>query len=490
MPSNNKKPTSHRVAQATASGQPVAQATATKQAVAQGLLKPLPAGVSAQGQATYTPPKPRHTTFNVNDPSAAMWMIFCENGVWNNSPSAPEPLTKMLETNESTNGWTINRVYFLPNSDSYIVINGTAAAALPPPLSLGSLQVQQVPADVLAAVDNLTNGGGELRTLSWVGDGIWAAFGTKGWLVGANIPATLKAKLDELEKWAHENIEQHEQIQESPYMVVFAPSADWLLCTIEPRSEGEGTYYHSDNFPTDIVKAAESLPSRVGLTKVEFVPGGGWVMIGGPNEVIYGGSGGTVLSEIQQAVEQLQAEGNVVTDCAALALNEPIFNMGPFQQPPPVGNSQFDVVQGAGGGAMQTVIHAVEPSGKWTISTSLRTSNFWHGFHGSALILPLDYTGAPMYQVLMHERWGNEKAEGEVEKDWTREIPVGLLKIIRGVLIHHMYSPNSLATDVAAFEAQVGSALGAFTPTIQAVGSLLGGGKGGGASAGKSPTSG
>lgn len=474
-----------REAEPAAAAEPYA-AAATPGAALDGLDLPLiesrfPAAPIEEGE-------PLHERRNVVPSSAAdaLWMIFCENGVWFSSASAPEQLTKPLETNESSEGWDVKRVYFLPNSDSYIVIHGAGATALPPPASLGALQVQQVPEDVMAAVENLVSSGDELQTLSWVGDGVWAMFGEHGYAMGANIPATLDAKLAELAQRAHENIEEHEHVAEAPAMVVFAPSAEWLLCVALER--GEVDYVASENFPADILAAARALPARDNVTKIEFVPGGGWVMITEAQTVIYGGSG-PVLDEISEAVAKIEAEGNVVIDCAALWLNEPIYNMGPFQQPPPVGSTNFDVVQGAGGGAMQTVVHSIEPSGLASITTKLRTSNFWHGFHGSAFVLPLDYTGQPMYEAQFSARWGNEKSEGEVERYWIAHLAASTLKVMRGVLIHHMYSPNSIADDLANLESGIASALGAFTPSIQAVGSLFGGGKGG-SSSGKAPSSG
>jgi hypothetical protein len=300
-----------------------------------------------------------------------MWMIFCEGGVYQYSDNIPGATLKQLQDYQAQGG-TVNRVYFLPNSDSYIVTDGKTAT-----------QFQNPPADVWAAVQEI---GGAIRSLSWVGDGMWALFGANQYRLGASASAVQAAIDKEVQSGtAADDVY-------SPNLVVFAPSGEWMLQGYGQRDEGNPTLDFSPNFPQDIQQTVNALPDHVEVLNLEFDPAGGWIMVDDQNNVHYSASG--VEQELQNEVTTLTGGGNVVVDFACLALNQPILPFGPVEQPPPVESNFESMSQFEGlwnptpdnlttGFRMKSVVYSLDGSGNLDVETGLMTTTWTSGFHGT-----------------------------------------------------------------------------------------------------------
>ena len=417
-------------------------------------------------------------------------MVFCENGNYfpsSNAPvlasNVPVPTLSQL-ANAVQSGKTINRVYFAPNSDSYIVTDGNSVTAY-----------QNPPADLWAAVQNLVANGGfrggpALTSISWVGDGIWSAVGTAGYRLGANVPATVKTTIaneiqqgkDSNDPWNFVNL-------------IFAPSGEWFLQGYNQSDQGQGSWDFSPNFPADIQALMKTLPNRVDVQNIEFDPDGGWTLVDDTNQVHYGG---TIANGLQSQITTAQGGGQVVNDVATLALNCPIFPIGypnPIMQPTTPNN--FDVLQGAHGGCMQTQI-SMDSGGNIYGNTILQTSNQNVGFHGSVILAFIDFTGnfIGALQGVVAQRFGIDDFLGQNQNKpnpntWTQNIGTGYLQQIRAITITHVYSPNSLEQDIQNWTQGIGSAVQNLMPVAQFVSTIMGsGGKSSGSGSSSQKSSG
>ena len=422
-----------------------------------------------------------------------MWMFFCEN--FNYFPNStvgvlasnvPNPTLSQLGL-AVQGGNQIARVYFAPTSDDYIVTDGKTATAY-----------QNPPADLWAAVQNIIAGGYNLDYISWVGDGVWAVFGSLppgtapagrppvNCILGSKIPPTLTAQIAS-------NIQSYDN-RYSVGGVIFAPSGEWFLEGSSPDEHGE-IYNFSSKFPADIQTLINSFlnngnPTDVYVNGLEFDPDGGWILVDTTNKVYYGGA---IAAGLQQQIQTAQGGGQNVNDVATLALNCPIFPIGypnPILQPnsPPPNN--FDVLGGGHGAAMNTAL-SLDSGGNINATTILQTSNAAMGFHGMVIVTFLDFTGAiiPELKAQVAARFGIDNIPLVAPNQntpnpfyWTQTIPTSYLQQIRAVAISHIYSPNSFEQDLANWSNGIGSDVGNLVP--QSVATLFSGGKGSSKSSG------
>jgi hypothetical protein len=406
--------------------------------------------------------------------------VFCENGNYFPDPLAGmmTPTTAHLQSDKNS-GAVINRVYFAPTSDACIIINGAGGT---PELFQGPYPGGTFPPDLWAAVQQVASGPG-FGSLSWIGNGIWAVLGKdNSYVLGDAVPAALTAKLNSYQT-ANQRVvaaagggNPASELYE-PYCIAFAPSGEWLLCGSVGADQGTGTYDASANFPADVLAAAAALPNRVSLSALEFDPSGGWIMIDTTNAVHYGGTVEPALQTQLAAVGP--SSGQVILDVACLTPNIPVLPMGPVQQPPGA-SSNFDVVAGAHGGAMQTTI-TLDSGGNIFGTTIMSTSNKLFGCHCMVVLVFYDYTGQPIPACTVANRFGVDAAASATPMAWGPgwTIGTGYLQLIRSVAIVHVNSPNSLQYDFGQWMQDVGLFSSAVGQLLQPIASAFGaGGKG------------
>lgn len=415
-----------------------------------------------------------------------MWMVFCENGQYASSINLPAPTTGQLGTFRQ-NGGVINRVYFAPNSDSYIVTDGKTCTTFQTP-----------PADLLAAVQQVLQAqASEAQPLppsvSWAGNGIWAVFGVNAYRLGPSVPASLTAKLNSIGPPSDANDRW------SPNGLWFAPSGEWMLQGSGAHDQGSAELYYSSAFPAAVQQWMPTVPmsNHSCIQNFEFDPSGGWVMVDDLNNVYYSPSG--VDPALQQQVTTMQAAGNVVVDIACLTLNQPVLPMSPIQQPPPLQagsdfetSTQFETIedptptQRTTAFLMKTVVNEIDSGGNVFGETGLATETLTDSFHGAAVLSFLDFTGNLIAALsdppAVAERFAapdNVLGSGQGKpgfNTWQASIGTEYLQLIRQVCISHVYSPNSIEQDISNWTSAIGSNVQNLIPIAQAV-SLLSGGK-------------
>jgi len=404
-----------------------------------------------------------------------MWMVFGENGQYATSANTPAPTLNQLGTLKQ-NGGVISRVYFAPDSDSYIVTDGKTCTSFQTP-----------PSDLLAAIQSIIQSlGGSAQlppSVSWVGNGIWAVCCGGQYRLGANVPASLTAQLNSIgppsdanDRWVSN-------------LIVFAPSAEWLLQGSGAHDEGSAELYFSPGFPAATKQWIQNtaLPGHTCIQNFEFDPSGGWIMVDTQNNVYYSPSG--IDAALKQAVTTMQKAGNVVVDFACLTLQQPVLPMSSVQQPPPV-QANFQTGEGFGtislgssqsqGFLMKAVVNNIDSGGNVFGQTGLMSATWTSGFHGTTIVAFLDFTGnviAPLSDPpVIAERFASpDNVAGSGQNvpgffSWQGSLGTSYLQLIRKICISNVYSPDSLAITINKWTSAIGSNAKNLEPVAQDVG--------------------
>jgi hypothetical protein len=241
------------------------------------------------------------------------WMIFGEHGHYRASANMPAQLIDILTSNVAKAGWVIDRVYFAPDSNGYLVVhNGTFTA------------FQNFPADVTTAISGLQANGVTFNHLSWISPGIWAVFGIGGptyYSLGPDAPPALAAFL---EPWSLEG-GGGGGLDVIPENAVFAPDGEWLVALFDVMEQTPPWYQSSPGFPADVMAAIQKLPTNVddqpghanvGVQSLVFNPTGGWAMVDTAGHFHQSGAPADLLA----AVSQFQKASIALQDVAMIAL--------------------------------------------------------------------------------------------------------------------------------------------------------------------------
>jgi hypothetical protein len=358
------------------------------------------------------------------------WMIFGENGKWQASTNMPYQLTKMLQNNQTQGNWVINRVFFAPDSDSYVVTDNVS----------NPVAFQEFPQDALSGIYSLISQGRKFYHFSWVSKGQWAALGASGAppysvQLGSAAPSALSTALS---NWAQASGPNGDgRIRYSPSSVTFAPSGDWCLVGFDEGDEGSSTCTISPNFPADLVAAANNLPEHVGVRSMSLNPGGGWVMVD-TNGNFHNSNAPT---DLVQAIGVFKNSGNVLTDVTLVALKQPEF---PIQATYP-NDGSFQVLQGGKGAAMQTSV-TIQSNGSLSAMTEIRTSNDLVGATGGVMVALMDYTGQLLWNSDVQQFGvdGKDIGSSDNKNNWTASVPTNLLPTARVIQILQTYDPKDL----------------------------------------------
>jgi hypothetical protein len=224
---------------------------------------------------------------------AVAWMIFGSNGQFITSPNMPPTFRSTLQNWVQNNHWIINNIYFVPDSNGYVVLGDNVL--------FGS----GYPQDQFDAACQLSAGGSTPLYWSWSSAGCWAVFCSDGaYQFGPNVPPAVTAALQ-----AYMQSNQQHRTEYWASNLVFSPSGDWLLIGFDPADEGDGTYSYSTGFPPDVLAAVSSLPDRTGVATVSFDPDGGWVMFDTAGNLYWGSA---TPADVQTAAQEF-ASGNAIT---------------------------------------------------------------------------------------------------------------------------------------------------------------------------------
>ena len=233
-------------------------------------------------------------------------MVFGENGQYATSANTPAPTLNQLGTLKQ-NGGVIQ-----PGSTSPRTATRTSSPTAKRARRFRRRRQTFSPRS--RALFNRWGGSAGLSavSVSWVGNGIWAVCCGGQYRLGANVPASLTAQLNSIgppsdanDRWVSN-------------LIVFAPSAEWLLQGSGAHDEGSAELYFSPGFPAATKQWIQNtaLPGHTCIQNFEFDPSGGWIMVDTQNNVYYSPSG--IDAALKQAVTTMQKAGNVVVDFACL----------------------------------------------------------------------------------------------------------------------------------------------------------------------------
>jgi hypothetical protein len=223
------------------------------------------------------------------------WMLFGNGNQFTTSPNMPPAFRSAIQNYIQNDNWVINNVYFVPDTNSYIILGVNVVFGSP-----------GYPQDLFDTSWALFTSGNIPLYSSWYSAGCWAVFCSNGaYQLGPDVPTEVAATIQNFMLG-----NQQEGTRYWPYNLLFSPSGDWLLIGYDQLDEGNGTYNYSSNFPGDVLAAVNAIPNHYGAATVSFDPDGGWAMIDTAGNVYWGAA---TPADVQVAAQQFVSAGNQIT---------------------------------------------------------------------------------------------------------------------------------------------------------------------------------